>query len=61
MARADLDRVRRAAQRLAEARNEMEAAIRAARDSGETYQDIADVAGLSRQRIQQMIGKSRRH
>ena len=57
MARVDLRRVQRAAQRVRECRDELEAAIEAASASGETYRDIALAAGMSHQRVGQIIHK----
>ena len=54
MARSDLERVRRAAEKSASAREELRQAIRLARASGETYADIGSAAGLSRQRVEQI-------
>lgn len=59
MARADLRRVERAAQRLVESRAELNAAIRAASASGETYRDIAEAAGMSHQRVGQIVQEGR--
>ena len=55
MARSDLLRVERAAQKAAEARAELRQAIMLARASGETHADIARAAGLTRQRIAQIV------
>ena len=55
MARADLERVERATRLVAEALAERDNAIRAAHASGETYKDIALRAGLSYQRIAQIV------
>lgn len=55
MARADLRRVRRAAEKLVSARAELEAAIMAAHASGETYRDIAAACGMSHQRVWQIV------
>jgi hypothetical protein len=55
MAASDLRRVERAARKAASARNELRQAILLARDSGETYADIANSAGLSPQRIAQIV------
>ena len=51
MAKADLDRVRRAYRKLVRSREEADAAIRQARDAGETLEDIGRAAGLTRQAI----------
>jgi hypothetical protein len=58
MAQADLRRVERAAARVARAEGELEEAILAARASGETLRDIAVRAGMSHQRVFQIV---RRH
>lgn len=55
MAQADLRRVRRARERLEAAQKELRAAIKSAAASGETYRDIAEWAGLSHQRIAQIV------
>ncbi len=55
MAQSDLRRVERTAVRAKKTRAELKAAILAARESGETYADIAKAAGLSSQRIQQIV------
>lgn len=55
MARRDLRRVAKAQQQLEAARSELHAAIRAAVASGETYRDVARMAGLSHQRIYQIM------
>lgn len=55
MARADLQRVERATRRVAQAREELRLAILLARDAGETFDDIGRAAGLSRQRVQQIV------
>jgi DNA-directed RNA polymerase sigma subunit (sigma70/sigma32) len=54
MARRDLDRVARCVEKLAAARDDFREAVRAARKSGETLDDIAKAAGLSRSRISQI-------
>ncbi len=59
MAKADLRRVARAAQRVRESRDELEAAIVAASASGESYRDIAEAAGMSHQRVGQIVKKGR--
>lgn len=60
MARADLRRVSRAAQRVQSSRAELEEAIVAAASSGETYRDIAQAAGVSYQRVGQIVKEKRR-
>lgn len=55
MAKADLRRVQRAAQKLDAARAELEASIKAAHASGETYRDIAEACGMSHQRVWQIV------
>lgn len=55
MAQADLRRVQRAAARVTDAREELIAAIFAAVSSGETYRDIARAAGMSHQRVGQIV------
>ena len=60
MARADLRRVERACQRVVDSREELEAAILAAHRSGETYRDIAQAAGISHQRVGQIVKKAAR-
>jgi len=57
VAQSDLRRVERACQRLIDARKELEAAIKAASASGETQRDIAERAGMSHQRINQILRK----
>jgi DNA-binding XRE family transcriptional regulator len=54
MARRDLDHVARCAGKMATTRDEFREAVRAARKSGETLDDIAKAAGLSRSRISQI-------
>jgi hypothetical protein len=58
MAQHDLRRVERAARKAASARLELRQAILLARESGETFEDIAHAAGLSRQRVQQIVRES---
>ena len=55
MAERDLQRVARAAVRAAEARQELKQAILLARASGETLDAIARAAGVSRQRVGQIL------
>ena len=59
MAKADLRRVRRCAGKLRESRADLEESIRAAHASGETYRDIAEAAGLSHQRVWQIVNQPR--
>jgi DNA-directed RNA polymerase sigma subunit (sigma70/sigma32) len=49
------ERVERLAPRLAEARAELHAAIRQAHAEGATQATIARVAGLSRERVRQIV------
>jgi DNA-directed RNA polymerase sigma subunit (sigma70/sigma32) len=55
VAQRDLRRVERAARALDTARSELQRAILLARDAGETFDDIGRAAGLSRQRVQQIV------
>lgn len=55
MAERDLRRVQRAARKLDEARDELRDSIKTARQGGETYESIGRAAGLSRQRVQQIL------
>ena len=55
MARADLRRVFQARRKLEQAHKERDDAIRAAYASGETQGDIARIAGLSQQRVAQIV------
>jgi DNA-directed RNA polymerase sigma subunit (sigma70/sigma32) len=55
MAQADLRRVEKAALSVKEAREELRVAISLARAAGETLDDIARMAGLTRQRISQIL------
>lgn len=48
-------RVGQAKRDLRQARDEFKAAIRAAVASGETYRDVARMAGISHQRIHQIV------
>lgn len=59
MAQADLRRVRKAAEKIRSANEECRAAIVAARASGETLRDIAEAAGLSHQRVHQILSEQR--
>jgi anthranilate phosphoribosyltransferase len=60
VAQADLRRVVKAVRSLHAADSELRAAVIAARASGETYRDIAGAAGLSHQRVWQIVNP-RRH
>jgi DNA-binding phage protein len=55
VAKRDLQRVERAYRHLAEARQEVRVAIQLARASGEKLEDIARVAGVSRQAISKAL------
>jgi DNA-directed RNA polymerase sigma subunit (sigma70/sigma32) len=59
MSRADLRRVERAAADAARAREQLRVTITLARAAGETLVDIGRAAGLSRQRIAQILRGSR--
>ncbi len=59
VAQSDLKRVERAARSTAKAREELRVAIVLAREAGETFDDIGRAAGLSRQRVQQIVSDSR--
>ena len=59
MARVDLRRVERASAKTAKARDELRVAITLARAAGETLEDIGSAAGLSRQRIAQILRATR--
>lgn len=59
MARNDLRRVERAAANAAKSREELRVAIAIARAAGESLADIGTAAGLSRQRIAQILRGSR--
>jgi DNA-directed RNA polymerase sigma subunit (sigma70/sigma32) len=52
------EKVERFEPRLAEARQELHAAIRAAHAEGATLGTIARVAGLSRERVRQLVSGS---
>jgi DNA-directed RNA polymerase sigma subunit (sigma70/sigma32) len=54
------ERVERLEPRLAEARTELHAAIRAAHAEGASLGTIARVAGLSRERVRQIVKQSDR-
>jgi hypothetical protein len=60
VAQSDLRRIERAAERLANARAEWEAAIVAAWKSGEVYRDIARAARVSHQRIGQIVKEAKK-
>lgn len=60
MAQSDLRRVARAASELHRSQAGLVDAILAARASGETYRDIAEAAGLSHQRVWQLVNERRR-
>ena len=55
MAQADLRRVERCRQQLEDARAGLHQAIRDAVASGETYRDVAKLAGISHQRVAQIV------
>lgn len=57
MTQSDLRRVERCAAAWQDARADLERAIQAARASGETYRDIAKAAGLSYQRVWQLLNR----
>jgi DNA-directed RNA polymerase sigma subunit (sigma70/sigma32) len=59
VAQADLRRVERAAANAAKSREQLRVAITLARAGGETLGDIGRAAGLSRQRIAQILRGSR--
>jgi hypothetical protein len=58
MAQSDLRRVERFREALEDARAGLFVAILQARESGETLRDIAKAAGLSHQRVHQIIQQS---
>lgn len=60
MARIDLRRVAACRRALEKSRHELYTAIVAAVDSGETYEDIARFAGLSKSRIGQIVQEHRK-
>lgn len=60
VAQSDLRRVERLARKVAESRDELRDAMVAAHDSGESYRDIARAAGISHQRVAQIITDARR-
>jgi hypothetical protein len=57
MAKSDLRRVQRAMSRCKDADQELRDAIIDAKASGETYRDIAEAAGLSHQRVWQIVNQ----
>ena len=57
MARIHLRRLMRARKKLEDARQERDNAIREAYASGETQKDIARIAGLSQQRVAQIVAE----
>jgi hypothetical protein len=59
MARIHLDAVRRARRDVEKARHRLLDAILAARDSGETQEDVGAAAGLTRQRVSQIEDERR--
>ena len=59
MAKGDLRRVERAAESAAKSREELRISISLARAKGETLADIGRAAGLSRQRIAQILRGTR--
>lgn len=58
MAQRDLRRVERASRDVDKARAELRRSILLARDAGETFEDIGRAAGLSRQRVSQIVNES---
>lgn len=59
VAQMDLRRVERTAANAARSREELRIAIALAREAGETLEDIGRAAGLSRQRIAQILRGTR--
>ncbi len=57
MAKRDLLRVERAAREVDRKREALRDAIKKAHEAGETYEDIGRAAGLSRQRISQVVNE----
>jgi hypothetical protein len=55
VAQRDLRRIERAVRDVDQARDELRSAILHAREAGETYEDIGNAAGVSRQRIAQIV------
>ncbi len=60
MAQRDLRRVAKCAERVERARHELELAIMACVESGETLRDIAPYAGLSASRLHEIVRNARR-
>ncbi len=59
MSQTDLRRVERAARKVARDREELRVAILLAHDAGETMADIGSAAGLTRQRVSQIVAERR--
>jgi Mor family transcriptional regulator len=59
MARRHLEAVRRYAREIKAAETARNAAMVEAIDSGETYRDVAEAAGLSHQRVWQIVKTTR--
>ena len=59
MAQRDLRRVKRAAERVEAARDELARAIVAAVESGETLRDIAPYAGIAHSRLHEIVRRER--
>ena len=57
MAQSDLRRVERCREQLEESRRQLKRAIKDAVASGETYRDVAERAGLSHQRVAQIVNE----
>ena len=57
MAKRDLLRIERAARDVDRARETLRDAIVTAHEAGETYEDIGRAAGLSRQRVSQIVNE----
>lgn len=57
VAKSDLKRVRDARARITKGEQELVAAMVAAHESGEVYRDIAEEAGLSHQRVWEIVTK----
>lgn len=55
MAQADLRRVERCRRQVDHSRSDLHRAIKEAVASGETYRDVAKAAGLSHQRVAQIV------
>ncbi len=60
VAQRDLRRIAKCADKLLAARRELELAIMAAVESGETLRDIAPYAGLSASRLHEIVREARR-